>query len=569
MVRWCVAVCLLWPIRTQASDVIDFDRDVRPILSDKCVYCHGPDEETRAADLRLDSPAGWTADLGGYQAVVPGKLDESELWRRISAEDPTVRMPPPEAKLGLTDAQRQVLRRWIEQGAPWSPHWAFVAPERPLPPLDASGWSRGPVDTFLRNAAQRQGLQPNPEASREKLLRRLTLDLTGLPPQPAELDAFLRDESPDAYEKVVDRLLASPAYGQRMAWEWLEAGRYADTDGFQGDPTRSMWPWKDWLVDALNDNLPFDEFTVTLLAGDLLPQPTPEQIVATAFNRNHMFNGEGGRIPEETRVENVFDRTETVATVWLGLTFTCCRCHDHKFDPFTQEEYYRFFAFFNNTSEDGRSGRGKTPPVYDYLSPQLRRRQATVRAELDRVTQAMESDIPELDSHQQSWEDEMRQQLDARRTPSAWGTWYRTDVIPVPAERVFAEPLGPEKTLPGPIDPQAAASDGSRWVAAPDLPDGVVHSLPDTVGATYFLREVFCAVPRSFHLSLGSDDGIKVWIDGQLVVAKDTRRAAAADQEQVTIDLPAGRHQLLVKNRKCGRHWRFFTSVFSANCRMD
>ncbi|MCA9136761.1 MAG: DUF1549 domain-containing protein, partial [Planctomycetales bacterium] len=316
-----------------AAAEVDFDSQIRPILSDHCFQCHGPDEATREADLRLDTAEGAFTDLGGYAAFVPNDPTGSEALRRIATDDSDEVMPPPESKLQMTAAEIQTLRDWVAAGAKWSEHWSFVPPRSPSVPEDSSGWSRNPIDRFIRARALQVGLQPQPQASREALIRRLTLDLTGLPPTPAEVDSFLADRSDEAYEKLVDRLLASPRYGQRMAWDWLDAARYADTDGFQGDPTRTMWPWRDWLVDALNDNMPFDQFTIEMLAGDLLDQPTMEQVLATGFNRNHMFNGEGGRIAEETRVENVFDRAETTGTVWLGLTMTCCRCHDHKYDP--------------------------------------------------------------------------------------------------------------------------------------------------------------------------------------------------------------------------------------------
>jgi len=290
------------------ADAIDFDAQIRPILSDKCYHCHGPDEATRAAGLRLDTEEGAVGEPGGYAAFIPADVESSEAIRRIESDDPDERMPPPDSKLSLTDAEKETLRRWVQQGASWSRHWSFVPPRRPAVPEDPSGWSRGAVDRFIAKRVRDAGLQPSEPAAKETLIRRVTLDLTGLPPSPEEVRAFLSDDSANAYEKVVDRLLASPHYGQRMAWPWLDASRYADTDGFQGDPTRTMYPWRDWLVDALNRNLPFDRFTIEMLAGDLLPDPTPEQVLATGFNRNHMFNGEGGRIPEETRVENVFDR---------------------------------------------------------------------------------------------------------------------------------------------------------------------------------------------------------------------------------------------------------------------
>ena len=294
-------ICIAWAGVGLANE-IDFDREIRPLLSDHCFPCHGPDEATRAADLRLDTRAGATGDLGGYSAFLAGKPDESEAIRRILSEDPDEVMPPPDSKLELSKAEKERLTQWVVDGALWTEHWAFVPPVASEPPHDQSGWSRGVIDRFIAARAIAMGLTPQPEASRETLIRRLTLDLTGLPPTPEEIDAFLADKSDAAYERVVDRLIASPRYGERMAWPWLDAARYADTDGFQGDPTRTMWPWRDWLVKALNQNLTFDQFTIEMLAGDLLPDATPEQVLASGFNRNHMFNGEGGRIAEETRV---------------------------------------------------------------------------------------------------------------------------------------------------------------------------------------------------------------------------------------------------------------------------
>ena len=249
-------------------------------------------------------------------------------------------------------------------------HWSFVPPVRPaLPATRDVAWPRGAIDRFVLARLQQERISPSQPASKTQLIRRLTLDLTGLPPSPAEVDTFLADDRPDAYERLVDRLLASPRYGERMVWDWLDAARYADTNGYQGDPERTMWPWRDWVVQAMNANMPYDQFTIEQLAGDLLPDAQPEQILATGFNRNHMYNGEGGRIPEETRVENVMDRTETTTTVWLGLTVGCCRCHDHKFDPISQKEYFQFYAFFNNTSEAGDGRSGQIPPVLEWRPP--------------------------------------------------------------------------------------------------------------------------------------------------------------------------------------------------------
>ncbi|MCC6417899.1 MAG: PSD1 domain-containing protein [Gemmataceae bacterium] len=333
---------------------IEFNRDIRPILSDTCYTCHGPAQSTRKADLRLDTRDGLFGDLGGYRAVVPGKPGQSDLLRRVSTAERSKKMPPPSSGRQLTPRQIELLRRWVEQGAVYQNHWSYIPPQRPsVPAVGDPSWPRNPIDHFLLARLDREGLRPSPEAPREALLRRVTLDLTGLPPTLAEIDAFANDRAADAYEKVVERLLASPRYGERMVLEWLDAARYADTNGYQTDGTRPMWPWRDWVVNALNANMPFDQFTVEQLAGDLLPSPTVAQRVATGFNRNHMLNGEGGRIVEESRVDYVVDRVETTATIWLGLTAGCGRCHDHKYDPLSQKEFYQLYAFFNNVAETG------------------------------------------------------------------------------------------------------------------------------------------------------------------------------------------------------------------------
>lgn len=389
MIRFVFSTCLVFIASgfVRADDrpqsAVDFARDIRPILSDHCFKCHGPDAKTRKAELRLDTKQGALA--GESKTIVPGHSSRSELIRRITSADADERMPPASEKLQLSRQQIELLKRWIDQGAPWEGHWAFAAPDRPaLPATFARDRARlrNPVDAFIVARLEKAGLELSAPAKRETLLRRVTLDLTGLPPTPDQIDRFFADRSPGAYERVVDRLLASPAYGERMAWNWLDAARYADSNGFQGDPERTMWPWRDWLVRALNHNKPFDEFTIEMLAGDRLPNATLDQIIATGFNRNHMINGEGGRIAEETRVENVFDRTETTATVWMGLTMTCCRCHDHKFDPISQREYYQLYAFFNNTSEDGRGRSGAAAPAVTYVPPDARSRIAALDAEL-------------------------------------------------------------------------------------------------------------------------------------------------------------------------------------------
>ena len=333
------------------ADPVRFNRDVRPILSENCFECHGPDAAKRKADLRLD------AGVLGQALIAAGKLGESELFQRITHADPEERMPPADFGRALTAAEVETLRRWIEQGAQWEKHWAFIAPKRPaVLAAHDSDWPRGTIDQFVLAKLHATGLQPSPEADRETLLRRVTFDLSGLPPSPAEIDAFLADASPRAYEVVVDRLLASPRYGERMAIDWLDASRYADSHGYSLDRRRVMWPWRDWVIAAFNDNMPFDQFATEQLAGDLLSGSTLAQKVATGFNRNHSIQSEGGVIDEEYRVETVVDRVETTSAVFLGLTFGCARCHDHKYDPISQKEFYEFYSLFNNVPETAHVG---------------------------------------------------------------------------------------------------------------------------------------------------------------------------------------------------------------------
>lgn len=345
---------------------ISFNHHVRPILSENCFFCHGPDEKMQKADLRLDSFEGASRDLGGYAAIVPGDPEKSEAWQRILSDDPDTVMPPPESHRTLSGSDREILRRWIEGGAVYEAHWSFVAPERPpVPDPGNAAWVANPIDAFILARLEAEGLGPNPPAAPRFLLRRLSLDLTGLPPTPAEAAAFEAAFSGDAdaaVGKAVEGLLSSPHYGERMALAWLDAARYADSNGFQQDGNRHQWPWRDWVIRAYQENLPFDRFTIEQLAGDLLPEPTRDQRIATAFNRNHMLNGEGGAIAEEQRINIVLDRVDTTATTWLALTMACAQCHSHKYDPISHEEYFQFFAFFNNLPESGvvdyRSGQG-------------------------------------------------------------------------------------------------------------------------------------------------------------------------------------------------------------------
>ena len=379
---------------------IDFNRDIRPILSDKCFACHGPDATAKKIKLRLDSEAAAMA------AIIPGQPQQSKLVKRITHQDEAMRMPPVDSGRSLTSQEIELLTEWIKQGAKWQSHWAFVAPVRPpLPSVESTLWPKNAIDYFVLARLEKEGLQPAPEADKATLLRRVSFDLTGLPPTLQELDDFLKDTSPNAYEKAVDRLLSSPRYGERMAYKWLDAARYADTNGYQVDGVRDAWRWRDWVIEAFNQNKPFAQFTIEQLAGDLLPNVTLDQRIATAFNRNHRINAEGGVVPEEYRVEYVVDRVDTTSTVFMGLTLGCARCHNHKYDPFTQKEFYQLSAYFNSINEDGHSfDQGNSPPVM--IAPTREQQQQLQRSAQDIA--AAETQLKTLtEKHvaaQQRWE---------------------------------------------------------------------------------------------------------------------------------------------------------------------
>jgi hypothetical protein len=479
-------ICLLLLLVPQTvrggepARTVEFNRDIRPILSDACFNCHGPDKSKRKADLRFDTEEGARADLGGHFAIVPGKPDDSEMIRRVSHSDPRKRMPPPSAGQALTKEQVGLLRAWIAQGAKWQRHWSLIPPGRPpLPRLKLKGWAKNSIDDHVLARLEKEGLKPAREADPVTLVRRVSLDLTGLPPTPAEVDAFLKDRADAkpqaaeaAYLKVVDRLLRSPRYGERMAQRWLDAARYADTNGYQTDGERSMWRWRDWVIEAFNDNMPFDRFTIEQLAGDMLPRPTLEQRIATAFNRNHRGNSEGGIIPEEYAVEYVVDRVDTTSTVWLGLTAGCAKCHDHKYDPISQKEFYQLYAYFNNVPEKGKAIKyGNSPP---YIKTPTREQQVKMKL-LEAQLRAAEGQWhklqPVLDEAQAQWE----KTLD-RASDVAWlyrrglQAHFRLDAMPA-ADGNGPAPMtthGAVQLTAGKIG-QAMIFDGLSHVAAHDV----------------------------------------------------------------------------------------------------
>ena len=377
---------------------LDFSRDIRPILAENCFFCHGQDGQKREADLRLDDRAAALA----AGAIVPGDPGASTALERIHSSDPDLQMPPPDSNRKLSQEQKRLLDRWIKAGAEYAPHWAFVAPQRPRPPaVQQADWPRNDIDRFVLAKLEAAGLQLSLEADRATLIRRLHADLTGLPPTPEEVDAFVADSAPDAYELLVNRLLASPHYGERMALPWLDAARYADSNGFQQDGDTWQWIWRDWVVTALNADLPFDQFSIEQLAGDLLPDATLAQRIATGFNRNHLLNGEGGAIAEEQRFNNLFDRVDTTSTTWLALTVACAQCHDHKYDPLTQTDYYGLLDAFNRLPESGAPTRFSArirvaPPLVEAPDEPLRRQLADTEQLLAALGEESPAEVAEL-----------------------------------------------------------------------------------------------------------------------------------------------------------------------------
>lgn len=720
----------------ELEDRISFNRDIRPILSNHCLQCHGPDAATREAGLRLDVRESAVAAMAsGARAIVPGDPSASELLRRVTHADDGVLMPPPEIGKPLGEAQIETLRRWIDAGAPYERHWAFVPPERPeLPTSSDESWSRNAIDRFVLARLEREGLTPSPEAARSTLLRRASIDLTGLPPSPKELDEYLADKSEDAYERAVDRLLASPRYGEHMARRWLDAARYGDTHGLHLDNAREMWPWRDWVIQAFNSNMPFDRFTVEQLAGDLLEAPTLQQRIATGFNRNHVSTNEGGVIADEVQMNNVADRVSTTGTVWMGLTLSCAHCHDHKYDPINHEEYFELFAFFNNTTEDPLDGnRADWAPFVRVPNPDQQAELASLDARIASLAADLEGPAPEIDAAQEAWraraaetwragwtvprvvsaastggstletlpdqsvlasgenpaqdvyeitlhteaadlsllrlealtheslphrgagraenanfvlseveldarpagseeafrpvtlvsaaadheqmdgpfpasaavdgvvsetngwavegfarredrvavfgaaqpfggegETELRVRLrfqthfahhaigrvrlavsgdDALRetlAPVGLGPWHVTGpFVAETDEQAFAQPFGPEHS-PGRFDPDEAF-DGQSWRSAPQLADGELHQLEGERCATYLARSVHVSEARRLSLSLGSDDAVKVWLNGELVHENRVARALAAAQDRVEVTLRPGENHLLMK----------------------
>jgi hypothetical protein len=470
---------------------VNFQRQVRPILSENCFLCHGPDKGTRMADVRLDIREGAFAKRKDGVIVVPGKPDESLLIKRVLSDNPAYRMPPMFAHKTLTAEQKDILRRWVQEGAPWKDHWAFVAPVRPpLPTVTNADWVRNPIDSFILAKLESSGLQPAPEANRRTLIRRVTLDLTGLPPTPQEVDAFVKDRSPQAYEKVVDRLLASPHYGEQRAHYWLDAARYADTQGLHIDNYREMWPYRDWVIGAFNRNLHFDEFTIEQIAGDLLPNATLDQKIASGFERCNVTTNEGGSITAEVEAMYAKDRADTTGTVWMGLTVGCATCHDHKFDPIRQKDYYALTSFFRNTTQYAMDGNVPDTPPTVVVPPaedrarweELNAQRAKLKSSLNAATSASNPDF-------ESW---LRSSSRAQITP------------PYASAQLLGVNLNLEK---------GAQAVHNGQTAPVSLPDGVtLGDGPPGIGpALHFGKEASLELPNIPEIDTDKPFTISTW----------------------------------------------------------
>jgi hypothetical protein len=520
-----------------ADDDLDYNRDIKPLLSNSCYACHGPDTEDQQAGLRLDLRE-YAVDFSGV--IVPGRPEDSTLLSRIATEDADLRMPPLDStRPALTAAQVELIRRWIAEGADFREHWAYTPLTQPdVPEVNEPGWVRNPIDAFVARRLDQAGLKPAAEADRRTLIRRLAFDLTGLPPDPAEVDAFLADPSEDAYPRLVERLLADPHYGERMAQYWLDLVRYADSIGYHSDNPREVSLYRDYVIRAFNDNLPFDRFSIEQIAGDLLPDAGWGQLVASGYNLLLQTTEEGGAQPKEYAAKYSADRVRNLSDVWLGVTMGCAECHNHKYDPFTIKDFYSLAAFFADIQEPAVGRRPQTP----VLTPEFAARQQELEAAVAEAQRALDAPSAEWDAAQAQWESLMRQRGFAQ---PQWGSWHAIGPFTADSfDQAFDRAFEPEQE----IDLKKTYRDGQlKWQAQPDWKDGEPQSLTGENAATYLHRTITVDQPLSLPVSLGSDDAIQVWLNGERVLSNKVRRGVAPDQERLTIDLKSGENQLLIK----------------------
>ncbi|MEM8866434.1 MAG: PSD1 and planctomycete cytochrome C domain-containing protein, partial [Planctomycetota bacterium] len=543
---------------------------------DKCFACHGPDDSSREGGFRFDKRESATSEAdSGEHPIVPGDPDSSEMLRRILSDDEYEQMPPPETNKSLTEEEIAAIRQWIAKGADWQQWWSFTPPKSHTPPaVEQKDWPRNDVDRFILARLEEEGLSPSREADKRTLIRRVTLDLTGLPPTLEEIEAFMADDSPKAYENLVDRLLASPRYGEHMARFWLDAARYGDTHGLHFDNYREMWPYRDYVVEAFNKNMPFDQFAIEQLAGDLLPDPTRDQLIASGFNRCNVTTNEGGSIYEEVYVRNVIDRVETVSTVFMGLTIGCTRCHDHKYDPLTMTDFYSMFAYFNSLDGSALDDNLADPaPIVRLTTPEQEQQIADLEKEITQLKGQLNGDWPAVDQEQRAWEQRVveaakqkaegdskersepmphGQSVNARAGELEFGPWNLAGGFSGERHEVLDDHFPPE-TLP--IDLQASYDSGFgteiTWRTRGEWENGLIHEYIPVVAhhstVTYCYRTIRSPDDRVVEVSLGSNDGMKVLLNGEELLRKETVRPAAPNQEYAKLNLRRGINHLILK----------------------
>ena len=536
---------------------VDYNRQVRPILAANCYACHGPDAEHREAKLRLDVAEDALADRDGGAAIVAGSPQSSRLVQRITASDPDDVMPPRETGKSLTAEEVLILQRWIEQGAKFGKHWAFVPPKRSAPPPAPSNTAKNPIDHFILEGLRQKDLEPSALADRTTLTRRLHFDLIGLPPEPDD-ETLAADDSEEAYTALVDRLLESPHHGERMALFWLDLVRFADTRGYHSDNPRNVSPYRDYVIRSFNENKRFDVFTIEQLAGDLLPDADIWQRVASCYNKLNQTTEEGGAQPKEYEAKNASDRVRNVSVVWLGATLGCAECHDHKFDPYGARDFYSLAAFFADIRENPISDRDAGVPVPSLEDEaalrELDERIATARAELENPPEPLARELTEA---QQRWEASQ-----SKRRPPTLSAWHAVGPFAAgDAGKAFSRAFGPEKQyLENPaVDLEASFDEGKfRWREEGAWTDGKVHTLSGANAATYLFRRIESPDDSTLGVSLGSDDGIQVWLNGTSLLSKNVARGVAPDQEKVTLPLRTGTNYLLMKINNGGGGYGFY-----------
>ena len=551
--RWSIFSSLIavFSVPLLADERVDFNRDIRPLLSDRCFACHGPDENTREADLRLDIADGVVQ--GDSTVVQANDLEASELYQRIISDDVDIVMPPPSTNKPLSESEKDLLKKWIEQGAAWETHWAYLPPVKVNLP-EAKTPSTNPIDAFIQAKLDANQLIASNQANRVTLIRRLYFDLIGLPPTTAQVDAFLSDDSENAYAKVVEDLLNSPHFGERMATYWLDVVRYADSNGYHSDEARKIAPYRDYVIQSFNDNMPYDQFVVEQLAGDLLPEAGLQQQVASGFNMLLQTTSEGGAQAKEYIAKYAADRVRNTSQIFLGSTVGCAECHNHKFDPFTQHDFYSFAAFFADIQQPAVGN----PPTYPVVTSEDQELIHQFDMDLGSLRKQLEATTPELEEDQSQWEASLKEA--AARTPK-FSPWYQ--IGPFTADNF--DQLHAKEFVAASVSNYDQPVGELKWTEN-NLADGKVHALPlGNLAATYLHRQVNLEKATNLTLSLGSDDSITVWVNGEKVHDNKVSRAPAADQDKVKVELRAGENDLLVKvcNNQSGAG--FFFNVGSSD----